>query len=204
MSVLRIKRQELFAQFVAEGVSYSEAFRKAGYSCRNPSISGNASNVAHRPGVQERINELIEERQEQLRGEIDGLFEKGADLNSPEVRNALRMWIIKSLHRNAQLAREAGKTRDHVHALQALAAFAGIEGAADVRIRADRESEDTKPVRKRGVRPTKSKAQNVYDAMDRDRSTAPTGKPKMSVDELLAFAEKISGITERSPKGNDP
>ena len=114
MPVLRIKRQELFAQFVAEGASYSEAFRKAGYSCRNPSISGNASTVAHRPGVQERINELIEERQEQLRGEVEGLFEKGADLDSPEVKNALRMWIVKSLHRSAQMARENGKPRDLV------------------------------------------------------------------------------------------
>ena len=203
MPVLRIKRQELFAQSVAEGASYSEAFRKAGYSCRNPNISGNASTVAHRPGVLERINELIEERQEQLRGEVDGLFEKGADLDSPEVRNAIRMWIVKSLHRSAQMARENGKPRDLVHTLQALAAFTGIEGAADVRIRADREFEDAKPARKRGARPTKSKAQNPYDAMDRDRSAAPTSESKNTVDKLLEFAKKFGEEPERCPEGND-
>ena len=191
MTQLKSNRQELFAQYVADGASYSSAYRKAGYSCRNPNISGNASAVAHRPGMQARISELIKERQEQLRGEVDRLFENGADVNSPEVRYAVRMWIIKSLHRSAQMAGESGKVRDLVHALQALAAFTGIEGASDVRMRADRDLDSPK-VQRRGARPSNF----LRRGDDDDQTVAPRKAPKFAPEDLAELANRFAELSD--------
>jgi hypothetical protein len=79
MSVPSIKvlnnKQELFCRFVARGETYTKAYELAGYA---PSTS-NASGLANRPDIADRIKHL---REEHLREQA--LFEATHGERSPE------------------------------------------------------------------------------------------------------------------------
>jgi len=56
--VLRIARQELYAQYVAAGIPKNEAFIKAGYKAKQPTVGAAGLERSH-PQVLRRIDELL-------------------------------------------------------------------------------------------------------------------------------------------------
>lgn len=52
------RRQELYCQYVADGMDEREAIEKAGYSTKGNGISIQLSRLQNNPAVQKRITEL--------------------------------------------------------------------------------------------------------------------------------------------------
>lgn len=52
-------RQELFAQYLAQGLTQAEAYRRAGYRQKGESLYSEASKMARRPQIAARVNVLL-------------------------------------------------------------------------------------------------------------------------------------------------
>lgn len=113
MSELRVHKHELFARFVADDHSQSESYELAGY---RPSTA-NASTLANRPDVKERVRELREEKLErkaQLSARLAqlGVEESGQEEFANAVEKAV-IWTVakvqQELFQNARLAQAAGE-----------------------------------------------------------------------------------------------
>lgn len=100
------KKQELFAKFLAEGCTQLDAYTNAGYE---PS-SSNASIMANKPLVKQRVEELREQI-ERERMEFDILRKRAA--NSPESAVEVAAWtfqrVMDMMASNVKFAQTAGE-----------------------------------------------------------------------------------------------
>ncbi len=109
MPVLANNKRELFCRFLADpNITQAEAYALAGYT---PSTS-NASILANRPEVKQRVEEIREEKRDEEQKFKLRLKEAGLDLNSEEAEKQVREWSIDRvrdmLATNANMAQVVG------------------------------------------------------------------------------------------------
>lgn len=113
MPVLANPKHEAFAKAIADGLKMVDAYEMAGYA-RSPSA---ASQLNGRPEIQQRISELISERQSRSESH-------DADLdNLPNELN--REWLLKTLMKNVTIAQKAGQIAPANKAVEMLAELIG-------------------------------------------------------------------------------
>lgn len=100
------KKQELFCKFIAEGCTQLDAYVNAGYE---PS-SANASTLANKPLVKQRIKELIEQRErQQLEFEVMRREAAGNKEKLVEVAEWTFQRVMDMMAENIKLAQIAGE-----------------------------------------------------------------------------------------------
>lgn len=102
------RKQELFCRFVARGETYSQAYELAGY---NPS-SSNASTMANRPEIKDRIQVLRDEHDnEQM--ELKYRLAKVREDGDPSLVEVGAEWnfnrVMDMIAENVRLAQVAGE-----------------------------------------------------------------------------------------------
>jgi len=136
MPVLANPKHERFAENIANGLKQVDAYETAGYP-RSPSA---ASQLSKRPEVQQRVQELISEKQamaDEIGDDIDNL-----------PNELSREWLIKTLMKNVTIAQRAEQIAPANKAVELLAELIGLSlkkpGAAAAAKSTD-EDDDKKP-----------------------------------------------------------
>lgn len=93
------QRQELYCQYVADGMSEPDAVRKAGYSVKGSSVTIQVSRLQNNPAVQKRIIEL---KAAKLVSESDGepITDLPDDCNPELLKTMTSIEFLRSVFRN--------------------------------------------------------------------------------------------------------
>jgi hypothetical protein len=121
------RKHELFARFVANGETYTAAYELSGYT---PSTA-NASTMAARPEVAERIAALKEEKEQRdIRFEVEckkaNVDPNTAVANSREVAEWNVETVLRLYHENTRLAQIAGQFGAAQASLDSIAKIMGL------------------------------------------------------------------------------
>jgi len=119
MPALTNTRWELFAIGLASGKSQMKSYADAGF---NKSSSGNASTLANRPELKQRVAELVEDRTKFQQTFVGDPASESADVIDKAVAEgrADRGWIIRQLMENVIDARGANQFSASNQALKIL------------------------------------------------------------------------------------
>lgn len=118
--------QERFAGFVAQGMRLIEAAKLAGYG----EDHGNASKLANRPKVKQRIVEL-RNRIVAARERTETIAEKAQEARYSE-NDVTVEWLIEEAKKNMRFARDSGKYKDSNDSIKLIAQLTGyIRGGTD-------------------------------------------------------------------------
>lgn len=121
MGRLKDRKQELFANGVASGLTKTEAFRRAGYSAKS---TAHSSRMAAYPHVAARIQELTDEQLHKEKRLNESrrtlLIEKSATATD------IKEWLQLELVHNVGLARDLGNVPAANKALELIAKMNGI------------------------------------------------------------------------------
>jgi hypothetical protein len=107
-------KQEAFAVNIANGMRQGDAYEYSGY-LRSPS---GASQLASQPHVKQRIQELIQEKQDLAVAEGDDMDNLPSELN--------RDWLIRTLMKNVTIAQKAQQIAPANKAVEMLAEIIGF------------------------------------------------------------------------------
>ncbi len=113
MPVLSNPKHEAYCKAMADGLKMVDAYEMAGYA-RSPSA---ASQLNNRPEIQQRISEMISEKQSRSQEFDDDLDNLPPDLN--------REWLLKTLMKNVSIAQKAGQIAPANKAVEMLAELIG-------------------------------------------------------------------------------
>ena len=93
------QRQELFCQYVADGMAETDAVRKAGYSTKGSSVTIQVTRLQNNPAVQKRIVELKAARLvSESNGEpVEGLPD---DCNPALLKTMTSIEFLRAVYRN--------------------------------------------------------------------------------------------------------
>ncbi len=93
------QRQELFCQYVADGMAETDAVRKAGYSTKGSSVTIQVTRLQNNPAVQKRIVELKAAR---LVSESDGepITDLPDDCNPQLLKTMTSIEFLRAVYRN--------------------------------------------------------------------------------------------------------
>jgi hypothetical protein len=121
------RKHELFARFVSNGETYTAAYELAGYT---PSTA-NASTMAARPEVADRISVLKEEKEQRdIRFEVEckkaNVDPNTAVANSREVAEWNVETVLRLYHENARLAQMVGQFSAAQASLDSISKIMGL------------------------------------------------------------------------------
>lgn len=120
MPVLNNARRERFAQYVAAGNSYVDAYKKAGYS---GDTNAAPSMLAKQPAVRARIDELIAEHNSTM--EQDRIMRERLREAKIEHEVLDQKWLLLEAMKNLEMARKKGQTSAANQALKMIGELTG-------------------------------------------------------------------------------
>lgn len=121
---------EQFAQNLAAGLTVMDAYENAGY----PRSQSSASQLKARPEVIQRVNEILEDRQEAATRAGEDFTGIPAELN--------KEWVIRMLMKNVDIAQTQGQISAANKAVEILAEIIGVKSKKGTKVDDD---DDSKP-----------------------------------------------------------
>lgn len=132
MPKLTNPQHETFCQGMADGLKPIDAYERAGYQRSLSSMS----QLKGRPEIQQRVQELIQEKADIAAANGDDIDNLPAELN--------RDWLIKTLMKNVVLAQDARQITPANKAVEMLAQLIGYSFKQPTQPKGDDEGESKK------------------------------------------------------------
>jgi hypothetical protein len=120
MPVLNNARRERFAQYVAAGSTYVDAYKKAGYS---GDTNAAPSQLAKQPEVRARIDEIVAEHNNNM--EQERIMRERLREAKVEHEVLDQKWLLLEAMKNLELARKKGQTSAANQALKMIGELTG-------------------------------------------------------------------------------
>lgn len=104
MPVLGNVRHEKFSRALADGNTQVKAYAIAGFVPEEGGNTSNASALANKPYIKERVQELLDERDLQMKGQ----YKIHPDARSIDEAGMSELWVIQNLMKNVYLCQASG------------------------------------------------------------------------------------------------